>query len=54
MTYSMKEGIDKVLANRGAYAFIMESVSIDYVVSEQHQTDIMSTDLCFRLLGTAI
>merc|ERR1719391_1637390 len=44
MTYSMKEGIDKVLANGGGYAFIMESVSIDYVVARNcHLTQVGKT-----------
>jgi len=42
MTYSNKDGVDKVLANRGGYAFIMES--IDYVVARNcHLTQVGKT-----------
>jgi len=33
MTNSNDGGVDKVLANRGGYAYIMESVSLDYQVA---------------------
>jgi len=33
MTNSNDEGVDKVLANRGGYAYIMESGSLDYQVA---------------------
>ena len=33
MTNSNEDGVDKVLANRGGYVYIMESVSVDYEVS---------------------
>merc|ERR1712013_425286 len=33
MTDSNEDGVDKVLANRGGYVYIMESVSVDYEVA---------------------
>merc|ERR1712013_629571 len=33
MTNSNEDGVDKVLANRGGYVYIMESVSVDYEVA---------------------
>ena len=32
MTNSNEDGVDKVLASRGTYVYIMESGSIDYQV----------------------
>ena len=40
MTNSNEDGVDKVLANRGGYVYIMESVSVDYEVSAILQSDI--------------
>ena len=37
MTNSNEDGVDKVLANRGGYVYIMESVSVDYEVSARLQ-----------------
>ena len=54
MTNSNDEGVDKVLANRGGYVYIMESGSLDYQVGEQYEIDIISICLNFRLLGTAV
>ena len=42
MTNSNEDGVDKVLANRGGYVYIMESVSVDYEVSARLQSDIFS------------
>ena len=35
MTNSNEDGVDKVLVNRGSYAYIMESGSIDYQVGKE-------------------
>ena len=42
MTNSNEDGVDKVLANRGGYVYIMESVSVDYEVSARLQSDIFT------------
>ena len=34
MTNSNEDGVDKVLASRGTYVYIMESTSIDYRVQQ--------------------
>ena len=39
MTNSNEDGVDKVLANRGGYVYIMESVSVDYEVSARLESD---------------
>ena len=48
MTCSNDHGVDKVLANRGGYTYIMESASVDYEVEEVHRILIISTFLAFQ------
>jgi len=54
MTYSNKDGVDKVLANRGGYAFILQSESIDHQVARNcHLTQVGKT-FWRRGLGLAL
>ena len=48
MTCSNDHGVDKVLANRGGFTYIMESASVDYEVEEVHRIRIISTFLAFQ------
>ena len=41
LNYSTVGGIDKVLANRGGYAFVISSDLVDYQVDEQRQIHII-------------
>ena len=46
MTNSNEDGVDKVLASRGTYFYIMESGSIDYQVQYNFQYFVEKSNPC--------
>ena len=54
MTNSNEDGVDKVLVNRGSYAYIMESGSIDYQVGKEIKRFFQKYSYFSRLHVTAV
>ena len=54
MTNSNEDGVDKVLVNRGSYAYIMESGSIDYQVGKEIKRFFQKYSYFSRLPVTAV
>jgi len=54
MTNSNEEGLEKVLASRGTYVYIMESASIDYLVARNCQLTTVGKTFWPRSFGLAL